>query len=191
LLARERGLPVAIYRPARITGDARTGVSNVGDFFNAWIRGCVQLGLAPQVPGDAFDMAPVDYVARSIVRLALGAGDANGNFHFFNPRRLPTSDVAAALREAGHAVEEVPYLQWRAALQAATATSRENALAPFSGLFPEHYDMSEPEFDCSATTGAVEPFGLTCPPADRELFAVYLRFLRERGVLPATVEADA
>lgn len=191
LLARERGLPVAIYRPARITGDARTGISNVGDFFNAWIRGCVQLGLAPQVPGDAFDMAPVDYVGRAIVRLALGAGDANGNFHFFNPQRLPVSDVVAALREAGYPVEEVPYLQWRAALQAAAATSRDNALAPFSGLFPEHYDVREPEFDCSATTGAVAPFGLTCPPADRDLFAVYLRFLRARGVLPATMETDA
>ncbi|HEV8693705.1 MAG TPA: amino acid adenylation domain-containing protein, partial [Lysobacter sp.] len=104
LLARERGLPVAIYRPARITGDSRTGISNVvDDYFNGWIKGCVQLGLAPHLPDDAFDMAPVDYVGRAIVRLALGAGDANGNFHFFNPHRLPIPAVVAALREAGYA----------------------------------------------------------------------------------------
>lgn len=185
LRARERGLPVAIYRPARITGDAHAGVSNVGDYFNAWIRGCVQLGMAPRVPDESFDMTPVDHVGRAIVRLALGAGDANGNFHFFNAHRMPVADVVAALRDAGHALEEVPYLQWRAALQAATAQSRENALAPFAGMFPESYDAREPEFDCSATARAIEPFGLICPPADRDLFAVYLRFLHERGALPA------
>jgi len=188
LLARERGVPVAIYRPARITGDSHGGVSNVGDYFNAWIRGCVQLGMAPRVPDESFDMTPVDHVGRAIVRLALGAGDANGNFHFFNAHRLPVADAVAALRDAGHAVEEVPYLQWRAALQAATAQSRENALAPFAGLFPESYDAREPEFDCSTTARAIEPFGLICPPADRDLFAVYLRFLHERGVLPTPAE---
>ena len=192
LLARERGVPVAIYRPARITGDSRTGTSNLGDYFNAWIKGCVQLGVAPHLPQDAFDMAPVDYVGRAIVRLALGAGDANGNFHFFNPQRLPISTAVAALRDAGHALREVPYLQWRAELLAATAVSRENALTPFAGLFQEQYDPREPVFDCSATRRAVETLGLDCPPADRDLFAVYLRFLQARGALPAPrVEVDA
>jgi myxalamid-type nonribosomal peptide synthetase MxaA len=191
LLARARGLPVAVYRPARITGDSRTGASNLGDYFNAWIKGCLQLGLAPHLPDEAFNMAPVDYVGRSIVRLALGAGDANGNFHFFNPRRLPIPTAVGVLRANGFALTEVDYPQWRAALLAATAVSRDNALSAFAGLFPEQPDPREPQFDCSATANAVEPFGLACPAADNALFAVYLRFLQERGFLPMPVEADA
>jgi thioester reductase-like protein len=191
LLARERGLPVAVYRPARITGDSRTGTSNLGDYFNAWLKGCVQLGLAPYLPDEGFDMAPVDYVGRSIVRLALGAGDANGNFHFFNPQRLPIPSAIAALRAAGYPVAEVDYAQWRSALLAATAVSRDNALAVFAGLFAEQPDAREPQFDCSVTANAVAPFGLACPPADAALFAVYLRFLQARRFLPAAMEAEA
>ncbi|RNF82345.1 non-ribosomal peptide synthetase [Montanilutibacter psychrotolerans] len=191
LLARARGLPVAIYRPARITGDSRSGAGNVGDYFNAWIKGCVQLGLAPRLSDESFDMAPVDYVGRAIVRLALGAGDANGNFHFLNPHRLPVPAAIEALDEAGYRVREVPYPRWRDALLAVTTASRDNALAPFAGLFPEHYDPTEPAFDCTATADLVAATGLTCPPADRALFSVYLRFLRERGALPALSEVEA
>ncbi|KQZ59169.1 MULTISPECIES: non-ribosomal peptide synthetase [unclassified Lysobacter] len=191
LAARARGLPVAIYRPARITGDSRLGTSNLGDYFNAWIKGCVQLGYAPHLPDESFDMAPVDYVGRAIVRLALGAGDANGQFHFFNPRRLPITEAVATLRDAGLAVEEIDYPSWRRALLAEAAVSRENALAPFAGLFPEQPDPREPRFDCSATAAAVATLGIVCPPADRVLFATYLDFLRSRGALPAAVEEEA
>ncbi|SFL14046.1 non-ribosomal peptide synthetase [Lysobacter sp. cf310] len=190
LAARERGLPVAIYRPARITGDSRLGTSNLGDYFNAWIKGCVQLGYAPHLPDESFDMAPVDYVGRAIVRLALGAGEANGQYHFFNPRRLPIVDAVETMRDAGLAVEEIDYPSWRKALLAEAAVSRENALAPFAGLFPQDPDPREPRFDCSATLDAVAALGLVCPPADRVLFATYLDFLRSRGALPLAVEEE-
>ncbi|ATE73892.1 non-ribosomal peptide synthetase [Lysobacter capsici] len=191
LVARERGLPVAIYRPARITGDSHTGASNLGDYFNAWLKGCVQMGRAPHLPNEAFDMAPVDYVGRSIVRIALGAGDANGNFHFYNRRRLPIPTAVATLREAGLALDEIDYQQWRRELLAHAAVSRDNALAPFAGLFPANPDPREPSFDCSAVTRAVEPLGLICPPADAALLRLYVRFLQSRDFFPANTKAIA
>ncbi len=192
LVARSRGLPVAIYRPARITGDSRTGVSNLGDYFNAWIKGCAQLGQAPYLPDESFDMAPVDYVGRAIVRLALGAGDANGQFHFYNARRLPIPQAIEAMRACGVTIEEVPYAQWRQALIAAVAVARDNALAPFAGLFPVVPDPREPRFDCSISQQAVAASGLACPPADKALFTTYLRFLQARGFLERTaIEAEA
>ncbi len=176
LVARERGLPLTLHRPARITGDSRSGASNVGDYFNAWIRGCVQLGLAPRLPDEAFDMMPVDVVARGLVTIALGEGV--GNYHYFNPRRLPIPDAIAAMRDFGLAVREVPYADWRRALIAAVAAKQDNALAAFAGMFPERPDPREPEFDCSATFAAG---GIDCPAADRALFASYLRHLETRG----------
>ncbi len=187
LAARARGLPVALYRPARITGDSRDGTANLGDYFHSWIKGCVQLGLAPRVDGDSFDMAPVDYVSRAIVQLALGAGPADGNFHFLNPRRMSLDELLAGLRAAGHAVAPTDYPSWRTALLAATADSRDNALASFAALFPaaERIDAREPRFDCGATMAAVAPLGTVCPPADRALMATYLRHMQARGFLPA------
>jgi thioester reductase-like protein len=183
LVARGRGLPVTIHRPARITGDSRSGASNVGDYFNAWIKGCVQLGLAPALPDEAFDMVPVDVVARAIVTIALGGGPADGNYHYFNPRRLPIPEAVAVMREFGLAVREVPYADWRRALLAAVAAKKDNALAAFAGMFPERPDPREPVFDCRATFAAG---GIDCPPADRALFASYLRHLETRGLFEET-----
>ena len=198
LLARARGVPLAIHRPARITGDGVSGISNPGDYFNAWIRGCVQLGMAPHAPDDVFDMTPVDYVARTIVRVLLGAGDANGNYHYFNPHTLPVTEAVAAIRERVCPIAEVDYRQWRQALMASIAAGEDNALKPFAGLFAEAPDPTQsaadavgddvqriPVFDCTATEAIGAPWGEHCLPADRALFERYLRFLQSRGALPA------
>ncbi len=205
LLARARAVPLAIHRPARITGDAVSGISNPGDYFNAWIRGCVQLGKAPHAPDDFFDMTPVDYVARTIVRVLLGAGDANGNYHYFNPHTLPVTEAVAAIRERVCPIEEVDYREWRRALMASIAAGEDNALKPFAGLFAEVTDATDdstadatngdpmriPVFDCSATEAIGAPWGERCLPADRALFERYLRFLQSRGALPSTAAVPA
>jgi amino acid adenylation domain-containing protein/thioester reductase-like protein len=204
LLARARGVPLAIHRPARITGDGVSGISNPGDYFNAWIRGCVQLGKAPYAPDDFFDMTPVDYVARTIVRVLLGAGDANGNYHYFNPHTLPVTEAVAAIRERVCPIEEVDYRQWRQALMASIAAGEDNALKPFAGLFAEAPDPTQssaaatdddvqriPVFDCTATEAIGAPWCERCLPADRALFERYLRFLQSRGALPAIAAANA
>ena len=98
-------------------------------------------------------------------------------------------DVSEEL--VGFAIEEVDYRQWRTALLAAAAVSRDNALSVFAGLFPEDSDSREPKFDCSATAAAVEPFGLQCPPADAALFTVHLRFLQACGFLSLPDEVAA
>lgn len=188
IVARARGIPVAIHRPARVTGDARTGAGNPGDYFNSWLTGCIQLGLGPIWPDDNLDMTPVDYVARAIVQITLGAGDACGNYHYFNPNTLSTHDAVVAMQEAGFPVREVEYPQWRCAMLAALSSGIGNALEPFAGLFPEHWPSTPNPtfFDCSATEATVAPLGTICPPADRTLLIRYLRFLQTRGLLPAT-----
>ncbi|MFZ5638011.1 MAG: non-ribosomal peptide synthetase [Pseudomonadota bacterium] len=188
LLARARGVPVAIHRPARITGDAASGTGNADDYFSAWIRGCMALGLAPKLPGETFDMTPVDHVARAIVRIMLGAGDANGQYHYYNPRTLPIAEAVAAMRDTVGPIAEVDYPQWRHALIEAVAAGRDNPLKPFAGLFPEDAGSGEgpemPDFDCSATEAVLAPWNERCPPADRALFVRYLRFLQRCGALP-------
>ena len=133
-------------------------------------------------------MTPVDYVARAIVQIMLGAGDACGNYHYFNPHTLSTHDAVLAMQEAGFPVREVEYAQWRNALLTALSNGTGNALEPFAGLFPEHWPSTQNPtyFDCSATEATVAPLGTRCPPADRTLLIRYLRFLQMRGFLPAT-----
>ena len=194
LLARTRGVPVAIHRPARVTGDATSGAGNVDDYFSSWVRGCAQLGLAPRLPGDRFDMTPVDYVARTIVRCVLGESDANAQFHYYNPRTLAIEDVVETIRDLVGPIEEVEYTAWRRALGDALAAGRDNALKPFASLFPATSDgdaPAMPDFDCGATEAFAARRGAVCPPADRALFERYVHFLQACHALPVRGESVA
>lgn len=187
LAARARGVPVALYRPARITGDSGSGSANLGDYFSSWVKGCAQLGMVPDIAGASYDMAPVNHVSAVIACRVLaqnGAG-ANGTWHFLNPARLPTSALVEGLRAAGHPVRLVDYAQWRAALQQAVSAGQANALASFAALFPEQADAREPGFDCGATERMAAALGHVCPPADGALFATYLAYMHRQGYLPA------
>jgi len=184
LLARDRGLPIAIYRPARITGDSATGRSNLSDYFNSWVKGCIQLKGLANFSVEDFDMAPVDYVAQAMVELSLGTGDVNGNYHFINTQRLKASDIVKVVRKHGFTLSEVSYIEWRQRLLEAIGANKENALSKFASLFPEVLEpYIEPDFDCTLTEELVAPFGIKCPAADGILFERYLRFMLNEGYL--------
>ncbi|MBV9494202.1 MAG: thioester reductase domain-containing protein [Acidobacteria bacterium] len=175
-LARESGLPVSIHRPARITGDSQTGALNPSDLFYSWIQGCVQLG---SFPDDAplLNMAPVDHIARSIVALALH-DDQPADFHYFNNRMLPLTELVAALRKRGFDVGIAPYKSWIEQLRHAP----ENPLAKFLALMEEP-EEGEPIFDCTRTETRLARLGIVCPAADESLINRYLdRLLPEPAV---------
>jgi thioester reductase-like protein len=180
-LARTQGLPVSIHRPARITGDSRTGALNPSDLFYSWIKGCVQLGFFPD-DAPLLNMAPVDHVARSIVALALHADEA-ADYHYFNNRMLPLETLVATLRRRGFEVAIKPYKQWIGELRHAP----ENPLAKYLALMEEP-EEGEPVFDCTRTEDALAKLGIVCPAADEALLDLYLDQLLPE---PAVVGGEA
>lgn len=66
-LARERGLPVTIHRPGRISGDTATGACQDRDLLWQLIKGCLQAGAVPDLPSGSTDWVPVDYVSAAVV----------------------------------------------------------------------------------------------------------------------------
>ena len=83
--AAARGLSACIYRPGLVGGDSRTGSSNLCDLVAALMKGCIQMGAAPDLDW-MFDVLPVDYVARAIVRLPRLSGPGLQNFHLSHAR---------------------------------------------------------------------------------------------------------
>jgi thioester reductase-like protein len=167
LLARAAGLPVSIHRPARITGDSRTGALNPSDLFYSWIKGCVQLGSFPD-DSPLLNMAPVDHIARSIVALSLHEREP-ADYHYFNNRMLPLETLVATLRRRGFDVDIKPYKAWIETLRHAP----ENPLTKFLALMEEP-DEGEPIFDCTRTEAVLARHGIVCPPADEALLGRYL-----------------
>ncbi|BCL17296.1 non-ribosomal peptide synthetase [Micromonospora sagamiensis] len=175
--ARDRGLPVSVHRPARITGDAVTGVGNTDDFFSRLLKTCVQLGAVPEID-DPADLAPVDYVGAGIGHLTRTG--STGDHHYYNNRTITYPALAEALAGFGYPVELVPYPRWRAALLARP----DAALAGFAPLFgPATPVRTQPDFDCTGTEAALAAAGITCPAADRHLLHTYLAAFVAAGFL--------
>jgi myxalamid-type nonribosomal peptide synthetase MxaA len=184
-IAGERGLPVSIHRPARITGDSRTGAANPDDYLSRLLKGMVQLGAAFD-GGGGMDMAPVDWVADAILHLALRPEAAGGAYHFFNPRTIPLAEVAAVLNDGGWPVRTLPWGEWVARLRSQAVSPEANALYPLLPLFPERAPAPRaiPRFDSRRTAAALAGGPGECPPADAALVRAYLAHFVRRGFLP-------
>ncbi|WP_018255091.1 non-ribosomal peptide synthetase [Salinispora mooreana] len=175
--ARERGLPVSVHRPARITGDAGSGLGNTDDYFSRLLKTCVQLGAVPEID-DPADLAPVNYVGAGIGHLTR-AGTTTDH-HYYNNQTMSYAALAAALASFGYPVTSVPYPRWRAAL----LDRPDAALARLAPLFEVDTPVrTQPDFDCTGTETTLAAAGITCPPADERLLHTYLSAFVAAGFL--------
>lgn len=182
----ERGLPVCIYRLARIAGHSQTGFSNSSDFLNLAIKGCIQLGKVPFLDDTEENITPVDYVSRAIVHLSQQPQLLGKTFHLINPQPLLLSDLVQWIRFLGYPLAQVSYTQWRTEL----SHQSENVLYPLLSLFPqEHHEdnlpqmVTVPQFDGQKTFEALANSELVCPSANAELFHLYFSHFWQSGFL--------
>ena len=181
--ARERGIPVTIYRPGTITGHSRTGASSANSYLSTLIRGCIELGSAPDVDA-LIDMVPVDFVAAAIVSLSRSVSAGNV-YHLTNPSPMPMSALISYMDAAGFPLRRVGYEAWRRELLALGDGFQNNALFPFGdfiALFTGQ-TMLGPRYACDAALQALRGTTVACPPIDHTLLTTYFTEFVERGLL--------
>jgi thioester reductase-like protein len=185
-IARSRDLPVAIYRPGMITGDSRTGECKLDDFLPRMIRGCIQLGAAPDMRDFVMDLVPVDYCARGTVELSLRADSIGKAFNLLNPPPIPWNRIVERIREFGYPIRSVGYGEWLEDLRRAPADNALIYLLPvLEGLSEELFTW--PRADGRNTCQGLAGSGIVCPPAE-ELLDSYLSYFVRVGYLPAPGE---
>lgn len=195
-IARERGLPVCIYRPGRISGHSQTGVCNTGDHTYRMIKGCIQLGSVPN-QDVKLNLSPCDYVSKAIIYLSRQTESLGKAFHLRNQRPLSLSEMIKYIRQLGYPVERIHYDEWRSKLVNHQEAS-ENALYPLISIFSEEASRvnasdADPdtkitptaalEYDCKNTLAGLAGSSIICPPVDQQLFSVYFSYLIKIGFL--------
>ncbi|HEY9652744.1 MAG TPA: thioester reductase domain-containing protein, partial [Coleofasciculaceae cyanobacterium] len=186
-IARDRGLPVCIYRPGRISGHSQTGACNPDDHTYRMIKGCIQLKSIPN-QDIKLNLSPVDYVSKAIVSLSNQKESIGKAFHLVNPQPLPLKQMASYIHSLGYPIELVAYEQWRSQL-INTVDSPENALYPLLSIFAEETSNTQSEnpsirqFDCQNTLTGLLGTSITCPPVDAEVFSTYFSYLIQTGCL--------
>ncbi|UCM87589.1 type I polyketide synthase [Streptomyces marincola] len=188
-LARDRGLPVSVYRVDVVSGDVRNGACQTRDFVWLSLKGMLQAGAAPVGLAGDVPLTPVDYVSAAVVALSRRAGAEGGTFHLHNRSRMGFGEFVARLRAAGYVLEELGWDAWRERVRSAP----DNELLPLLEAFEMMASNGAafyPRLDTGGTEDALAGTGVDCPELTGELFERYVRFFVEAGFFPP-VPGDA
>jgi thioester reductase-like protein len=184
--AKERGLPVCIYRPSRIAGDSKTGINgNTTDFFWSLLKGCIQLGKIPALE-TGINLVPVDYVSQAIVSLSQQQQSFGKAFNLLNPQPLSWQKLFEEISALGYPVEKVSYDELLREVEKYVAKNPEDELYSSLLLFlsdPETLRAKKPRFDTSNTKEGLASGAIACPPADKKLLETYISYFQKSGYL--------
>ncbi|MER6416191.1 thioester reductase domain-containing protein, partial [Streptomyces humidus] len=180
-LARERGLPVSVYRADVVSGAQSNGACQTRDFVWLSLKGSLQARSLPAGANALFPMVPVDYVSAAVLKLSRTT--EGRTFHLFNEVAVSFAEMAERLRKSGYVLDEVSWDEFVDTVRA----DRDNALFPVIDIFRSYMTAGEALYmrmDVSATEDALAGTGIVCPEIDAELFARYTEFFADAGYFP-------
>ena len=199
-IAGARGLPIRIYRPPFLLGSSRTARCSTDDFVAALIKGCVQLGSAPDLDWD-LDSCPVDFLSALIAEVASGPYAGPSTIHPPLPKPRHWRECVLWMNLYGYRLPLRPYAEWLRELERA-ATTPDHALFFLRPFFlsrlAAHGGYTRPELyetpfrntvSASATRAALAERLPECPRLDAPLLERYFRSWAERGFLPRVARA--
>lgn len=190
-VAREAGLPVAVHRPGLVTGDASTGVWHTDDFLCRLLKGCLQMGVFPDL-GVGIDMVPVDVVSRGIVSAAVGGGHGRA-YHWTHPAPTRLRDIAGWFAGNGWEAGILPVGEWLSRLRTVDGSNALYPLLPFllhrigpgAETILEFFGSRDLNLGRSNAAALAATAGLRCPDPLAELLPTYAAHLVDTGYLPA------
>ncbi|MCR9191507.1 MAG: thioester reductase domain-containing protein [Gammaproteobacteria bacterium] len=194
LQAREKGLPINIYRPGSVSGSSQTGAWNTQGFACRMLKGCIQLGVVPKTQVTT-DFTPVDYVSSAVVHILLDEVNLGQTFHLRHSSLISIRDMVQRAREMGYVLQELSYAEWYQRL-IHSLQDEENELHTLIGVFD-----SDPEFDPwrgeqfevndDNTHRALVHTKMTRSYEQNQLLSVYFNYLMAGSFLPMPAKETA
>ncbi|WP_413741196.1 amino acid adenylation domain-containing protein [Sodalis sp. RH15] len=193
--ARERGVPLAIYRPGFMMADSKTGAGNPDDFMGRLIKGCINTGAYPLLPGDRKEFVTVDYVCAVLLAIASDNRRLGHIYHLIPPdedQSISFNAFFELFEQCGYSLSPLPYKQWIQRLYD-DPDLYSNPLMPLLPMLSEEvYDnltvwetfKNLPRYDTGQTQAALA--GNDAPKftqTDRVLLARYLSYMKKIGFL--------
>lgn len=185
--ARERGLPVAIYRPGLVSGHSVSGAWNTDNLISSMTRACVLLGSVPSLDV-MVNIVPVDFVSGAIIHLSKNPKNFGKVYHLDNPEPLHFSKLAGWLTDQGFNARVVSFDEWRAELFRQVPHLSSGGWEPYLPLLEEveEKQVFMPEFDLSNTLTGLNGNHIACHPVNAQLFSTYLEYFTPHGFLEKT-----
>ncbi|KAL3684949.1 hypothetical protein R1sor_002971 [Riccia sorocarpa] len=177
---KSRGFPVSIYRPGFIEAHSTTGVANTDDLLCRYIKGCIQMGAYPKLPGKFWEPIPVNFAAAAISYISLK--EKPGQIYNLIPdreREMDNQGIFQCLAEDHQCIlKELSVRHW---LDALSKVPPSNALYPLRAYLSEkiHENRYTPleiptaKFGFENTKSALQFLNIEVPGFDRILLQKY------------------
>ncbi|KAJ5293245.1 uncharacterized protein N7443_009198 [Penicillium atrosanguineum] len=188
---RDRGLPVAIYRPGYIIGDSRTGALNPNDFFSRLIVGCIQIGAFPDLQQN-LEYCTIDYVISAMVHIASSNSYLGRSYSLLSPNpaaSITVRDTCKVINDAGYPVRLIKYSQWVSEVIAGQLPN--GPLASLMPMFEERVlgeltrweaSQNTPIYDSSNAVDALRDRpDIRYQPLDPEILSLIISFWQRKG----------
>ena len=168
-------------------------VTNTDDFIWRLVKGCIQLGLVPDI-NNTVNMVPVDHVARCCALAAVAPlpppQSSLSVLHVAAAPRPTFNGFLGALAQYGFGTARSEYLHWRRQLERHVMDVQDNALFPLLHFVLDDLPTSTkaPELDDANMRAVLSPHvgpEKVNGTVDDALMGKYLAWLVEAGFLPA------
>jgi thioester reductase-like protein len=177
-----RGYSVNIYRPGWILGSTLIKNSTVNkNYLLSLIEGCSQMNCAPNWDIN-FNILPVDFLSRMIVKISLNNDFNNKVYNFSNTNKVSWSNIIKFLNASGHNIKLIDKKYWGRSLQ---EIGRDNSLFNLLPLSRGADNNMEDSFNQSKFANdnnvriALETFNEEYPIINDEILSKFLYFLRK------------
>lgn len=191
IAARDRGVPVTIFRPTWVIGHTRTGASAPHNFLLLQLKCYLELGVFPRIPAsEPYNGVPIDHLARAVVHLSRQEGSLGRTFHPWSPVQVDFDQIYQWIAEYGYDFDVIPRQQVVERLKRLPSSDSFYPLVPllermWAGPEDAHDPVPyDPEVECANSVRGLAGSGIECPPTSRELMHTCLAYMIDVGFLP-------
>lgn len=181
---KNRHLPVSIFRSGYIFGQSDTGIMNLNDSLLLLIKGCIQLGYAPEW-NELIAILPVDFVSQAMVEITLKTPEQSMVYHLDHPYGIMWIDLIGWLNNYGYKIKLCSHKQWQKKLM---GISPENALYHFIPYYLSLEDEpNTPHTSVTHTSKALKNLHIPFPEMSDSLLRRYMNYLCSIKFFPVPV----
>ncbi|WP_258086371.1 non-ribosomal peptide synthetase [Xenorhabdus bovienii] len=192
--ARDRGIPLSVYRPGFIMGDSQTGAGNPNDSIARLLKGCIEIGAYPLLVNQRREFVPVNYVSSALLNISRDNNRLGRAYHLVTPDNKHSVDFNQffeLLKQCGYQLNGLDYSEWLEKLEADPALV-DNPLMPLIPILSENiygqltrWEVYEnmPAYDAKNTNIALKRTHKLYAPMDSHLLERYLSYWRRIGFL--------
>ena len=182
------GVPINIYRPGWILGQANTGtIPAENNHLLMLIKGCIQLGVAPTWDV-MLNILPVDIISQLITAISLDTKTTTHVFNMVNNNTMPWVDLIHYLKQRGYDISLIDSSLWKE--KHLKSIGPENALYALYALYANSQESdwiknlsNISHVDSHNTTYALNAYNLIAPKIDNHLLTIYFDFLEQQGFI--------